>query len=380
MCPGEKSGGRTLSTVSLEATMKLQESAEFVQSLPTSIATFFLGPPGIGKSVLARIIGELDGPDAVISRWELTGHGPEDIVGIPYPIPESKMMEFFPPERMACLSGDVKGTLILEDITQAARAVQCACFQLVQERSVGAFKLSPNVRIILTGNRATDKAGARELPSPLKNRVMLLTLEPDLEEWMYWAASEGLPGVIGGFLSYRPQHFSQLPNDACKENGQFATPRSWENVGRIYKPALAFGKGEIGPLLEAVGGLVGTGVATEFIAFVKLQQELPNPKAVLDDPEKALPNPPSEPDRLAAMVTALGEYAANNEGKDKKIHFKLLIALAHVSQKSRDGCAAGVSVFQANGGNVNKLVDVAEKHKKDPRILSVLKFFAMAVQ
>ena len=83
---------------------------------------------------------------------------------------------------------------------------------------------------------------------------------------------------------------------------------------------------------------------------------------------------------LAAMVTALGEYAANNESKDKKIHFKLLIALAHVSQKSRDGCAAGVSVFQANGGNVNKLVDVAEKHKKDPRILSVLKFFAQAVQ
>jgi hypothetical protein len=290
------------------------------------------------------------------------------------------MMEFFPPERLACLAGDAVGTLILEDITQAARAVQCACFQLVQERSVGAFKLSDKVRIILTGNRASDKAGARELPSPLKNRVMLLSLEPDLEEWMYWAASEGLPGVIGGFLQYRPQHFSQLPTDACKENGQFATPRSWENVGRVYGPALSFGKGDTGPLREAVAGLVGEGVATEFIAFVNLQQELPNPKAVLDDPEKALPDVPDSPDRLAAMVTALGEYAANNEKKDKKMHIKLLLALAHVSQKSRDGCAAGVSVFQANGGDVNKLVDGAEKHKKDPRVLSVLKFFAEAVK
>jgi hypothetical protein len=358
--------------------MKFQESAEYVASLPKSIPVFFLGRPGVGKSKLGRAIADAEGPYAVLSRWELTGHGPEDIVGVPFP--KEDMTIFFPPERLACLSGDVVGTLILEDITQASRAVQCACFQLVQERSVGALELSPNVRIILTGNRASDKAGARELPSPLRNRVMLLDMEPDLEEWMYWAASEKLPGVIGGFLQYRPQFFAQLPADACKETSQFATPRSWENVGRIYKPSLDFGKGDLGPLYSGVAGLVGNGVATEFVAFVRLQKELPNPKAVLDDPEKAMPNPPSEPDRLAAMVTALGEYAANNEKKDKKIHFKLLIALAHVSQKSREGCAAGVSVFQANGGNVNKLVDVAEKHKKDPRVLSVLKFFAEAVK
>lgn len=359
--------------------MKFQDALDFATTLPKEVPLFFLGSPGLGKSALARAIHGAQPEGAVLSRWELTGHGPEDIVGVPFPV--DGQTKFLPPERLAILGGDVHGTLILEDITQASRAVQCACFQLVQERSIGAHELSPNVRIILTGNRANDKAGARELPSPLRNRVMLLTLEPDLDEWMFWAAGQGLPAVIGGFLTYKPGFFSQTPDKGCKENGQFATPRAWENVGRVYGAALAFGKGDVGPVREAAAGLVGEGIAAEFAAFIKLQKELPNPKAVLDAPEKALPNPPKEADRLAAMVTALGEYAALNEGSDKKIHLKLLLALHHVSKNGgREGCAAGVSVFQANGGDVNKLCTAAELNKKDPRVLSVLKFFAEAVK
>lgn len=358
--------------------MKFSEIVDFAGHLPKEVPLFFLGPPGVGKSAVSRAIQASDGDDSVLSRWELTGHLAEDIVGVPAIV--DGMTRFCANERLSILTGDVKGTLVLEDITQASKSVQCACFQLVQERSIGDLELSDGVRIILTGNRASDKAGARELPSPLRNRVMLLSLEPDLEEWMYWAASEKLPAVIGGFLTYRPGHFSQTPDKGCKENGQFPTPRAWANVGKVFHAALKYGAGDNGPLYEATAGLVGDGIATEFVAFIRLQQELPNPKAVLDDPKKALPNPPTEPDRLAALVTALGEYAAANEGKDKKIHLKLLLALAHSSQKSREGCACGVSVFQTNGGNVNKLVDAAEKNKKDPRVLSILKFFAEAVK
>jgi len=363
--------------------MKFQECLDYAAALPKEVPLFFLGPPGIGKSVLSCTIAAAQGVDGIISRWELTGHGPEDIVGVPFPVEQhgTRVTKFLPPERLAILGGDVHGTLILEDITQASKAVQCACFQLVQERSVGAFALSPNVRIILTGNRASDKAGARELPSPLRNRVMLLNLEPDLEEWMYWAASKGYPAVVGSFLTYKPSFFTQTPDKGCKENGQFATPRSWENVCRIYTASVAFGKGDIGPLQEACGGLVGEGIAAEFCGFVKLQKELPNPKAVLDDPEKWLPDPPKEADKLHAMVTALGEYAALNQGKDKKIYLKLLLALHHTSKNGgREGCAAGVSVFQANGGDVNALCDAADQNKKDPRVLSVLKFFAASVK
>ncbi len=363
-----------------------------VGSTPNDVPVFFLGRPGIGKSALAQAIAaavkaKADKADATfyMDRWELTSHEPTDIGGIPFM--RDGYTYFCPPQRLAKFAkgsgpdgSDPYGVIIFEDITQAQRGTQNACLQLVQEGSIGDLVLSPNVRIILTGNRVNDKAGARELPSPLKNRVLLLDLNPNLEEWMYWAAAKKLPAVVGGFLSYKPGLFSMLPNEADKENGQFATPRSWANVGKIYEPMVTLGKGDLGPLYTSAAGLVGTGTATEFVAFVRLQKELPDPKAVLEDPEKALPKPPEEPDRLAAMVTALGEYAAIHQKQDKKIYYKLLIALAHVSQKSREGCAAGVSVFQANGGDVGKLVDAADKNKKDSRILSVLKFFAEATK
>lgn len=363
--------------------MKFTELCRLVPTLDPSVPVFFLGRPGIGKSVLSRTVGKLMGPEAVVVRRELTGHLPEDMSGIPFR--EGSFTEFCPPKFLSKLmkgsgpkGSDPVGALILEDITQAQRSVQVACFQLVQERSMGDIELSDQVRIILTGNRASDKAGARELPSPLRNRVCVLSLEPDLEEWMNWAGAQALPGVIGGFLQYKPQFFSQLPTQADKANGQFATPRSWENTGRVML-TLDSNSDPAGPLLTLSGGLVGEGVATEFVAFVKLQKELPNPKAVLDDPEKAMPNPPTEPDRLAALVTALGEYAARHQNDDKKLYLKLLIALAHCSGKTREACAAGLTVFQANGGNVSKLFDAAAQNKQDPRILAIIKHFAASV-
>ena len=352
----------------------------FAASSPdsTSIPIFFLGAPGTGKSALSREIAMLMGPKAVIVRRELTGHLPEDMSGLPFR--EGKFTQFCPPDflmRLAKGSGpdgsDPVGALILEDITQAQRAVQVACFQLVQERSMGDIELSPNVRIILTGNRANDKAGARELPSPLRNRVCILELQPDLEEWMYWAGTQGLPGSVGGFLLYRPGFFSQLPGNGCKQNGQFATPRSWAAIGRVMLTSPD--KSPTGPMLSLFQGLVGEGVAAEFSMFLKLSATLPDPQAVLDNPEKALPKPPTEPDKLAALVSGLGEFAAKSKHKDMPL--KLLKALAYCSGTTREAACAGIAVFQANKGSVTALVDAATNNLKDaktadPRIRALI--------
>lgn len=364
------------------------------EDTPESVPVFLKGPPGIGKSALCQAVSaafakmaEAAGRSFAFDRWELTVHQPEDLSGIPFAV--DGWMRFCPPERLApfCVGAGVDGTdpvgcLIFEDVTHASQAVKNGMLQLVQERCLGTTVLSPDVRILMTGNRTQDKAGARDLLSALKNRVLVLDLLPNLEEWMLWAGSRGLPSVIGGFLSWKPSFFSQLPTAECKENGQFATPRSWHNVGLCYTRVFRNGSSASAydKLYTQAAGLIGVGNATEFVAFARLKEEFPDPKKVLDDPENALPKPPEQADRVIALVTALGDFAAHHQIKDKKIHLKLLLALSHVSGKNREGCAAGVSVFQACGGDVAKLVDAADQNKKDPRILAVLKFFAEATK
>jgi len=320
-------------------------------------------------------------------RWELTVHQPEDLSGIPFA--HNGWMRFCPPERLApfCVGAGVDGTdpigcLIFEDVTHASQAVKNGMLQLVQERTLGALVLSPDVRILMTGNRTSDKAGARDLLSALKNRILVLELQPNLEEWMLWAGARGIPSVIGGFLSWKPGSFSTLPSSECKENGQYATPRSWANVGycinRVFRngsTSAAYDK-----LLTQAKGLVGHGHAHEFVAFARIKEEYPDPKKILEDPENALPDPPTKADRVIALVTALGDYTAHHQDEDKAIYLKLLLALSWISGKNREGCAAGVSVFQACGGDVAQLVNAADMNKKDGRVLAVLKFFAEATK
>ncbi len=134
---------------------------------------------------------------------------------------------------------------------------------------------------------------------------------------------------------------------------------------------------------EVAAGLLGEGVAVEFTAFVRLRGEIPDPKAVLMDPEKHLPNPPREPDRLVAIVTALAEHAApmSNEGNalGKKIPMLFLQAVAHVTQSGREYASAAILTYAANDGNVNRLIKAATAAKGDPKTAPFLNHLKSAL-
>lgn len=161
-----------------------------------------------------------------------------------------------------------------------------------------------------------------------------------------------------------------LPKDQ-DEVGAFATPRTWEMVGRAFD-----GANSCDAVFDVASGLIGQGNATEFTAFVRIRNECPDPKAILMDPEKACPNPPDQPDKLVAIVTAIGEYAApmsKEKGKAaKEIPAMFLAAVAHVTKKHREYASAGILTFAANDGNVPGLIKAARDGKSDPRYKGLL--------
>jgi hypothetical protein len=170
---------------------------------------------------------------------------PEDLLGLPWR--EGDATIYAPPAWLRRLSGDrqpdgsvpgVKGVLVLDDLGAASPAVQTAAFKLVLERRSGDCWLSDGVKIIATTNRKEDKSGATTLPAALRNRCCIQELDVDANDWCIWAIQNNVPGDVSAFILFKPGHLSRLPKDADKV-GAFATPRTWEMVGRSLEAAKA---------------------------------------------------------------------------------------------------------------------------------------------
>ena len=292
------------------------------------------------------------------------------------------MTRYCPQEWLAALcEPGAYGVLVLDDLPAASPALQVAARQLVLERRVHEHRLAKDILIIVTGNRREDKSAASTLPAHFRNSVMLLDVEIDLDEWCVWYGEQKNQNpVIPAFLRFRPTHLSRLPKDA-DARGAFATPRTWAKLGRAFKTAE-----RNGVLLDVAAGLVGEGVATEFLAFVNVRNTIANPVDVLMDPQRAIPDPEQAlktPDRLYAMATAIGETAAswrNSPDAERKKDAPLLFlrALGWMTSGNREYIAVAVSTFTSNGGEIVAIAKAATHAQDDKLAQSVIQFLASA--
>lgn len=352
--------------------MRFRDAVELIGKLPVEQSVLLLGAPGSAKSSCTRAVGEACGSDAVVEVRDLCSHLPEDLLGLPYR--EDGVTRYAPPGWLARLAqSGVQGVLVLDDLSAASPSVQTAAFKLVLERRAGDITLAPGVRVMGTANRREDRSGATALPAALRNRCVILELVPDIEEWAAWALSNGVHELVPAFLRFRPALLS-VPAKEADQRGAFASPRSWAALGRSITAV-----GETPHLFELAAGHVGEGPATEFVSFCRLHKELPDPRALLADPMKALPDPPSarDPSRLIALGCAVSGFAAKSRDRDAPL--RLLRALGHVSREAREYAAVGVSTYGALGGDLRRLVEVAQANRKDQLVGPLLRHLGAAV-
>src|SRR5262245_59417139 len=141
-----------------------------------------LSPPGVGKSDIVRQASAAAGLEC---RSLLgTQIAPEDVSGIPRIIGERSV---FCPPRVLLPEKPEPFCLFLDELPACAPDVQKAFYSLLLERRLGEHTLPKGTWVVAAGNRMQDRALVRAMSSALVNRVTILQVRVDTDEWLAWA-------------------------------------------------------------------------------------------------------------------------------------------------------------------------------------------------
>lgn len=252
---------------------------------------FVWGQPGVGKSAVIRQLAKDNNLQLIDLRLSLLDS--VDLRGFPH-MKESRM--HFATPIFLPTDPDSTGILFLDEMNAALPSVQAAAYQLVLDRRLGEYTLPKGWAIIAAGNRETDQGVTYTMPAPLANRFTHIDFDVHFDDWRTWAMANNIRPEVVNFINFRPG----ILNDFDPDKRAFPTPRSWEFVNRILDS-------DTSPIVERslIAGAVGDGAASEFVAFLKIFRDLPNPDAVLMNPKTAV-----VPTDLATLYALCGALAA----------------------------------------------------------------------
>ncbi len=319
--------------------------------LPTLIA----GAPGVGKSEITQQACEEAEADMILSHPVVSD--PTYAKGLPWPMPDGKGATFLPFGDLARAIAATRTTVwFLDDLGQASPAVQASYMQLVLARQVNGHALPECVTFVAATNRRTDRAGVSGILEPVKSRFTIYNLAPTLDDWCEWAVTADVDPMVIAFCRLRPDLLHSFTPTADMENSP--NPRTWAKLSRCLNAGISR-EDE----LAVASGNVGEGAAGEFIAFLRIAREIPDPDAVLANPDEAVL--PTQPASLYALSAALAYRATHkNFSKVYRVAERLLESkrgefgvLLIRDAYQRDKTLAGTPTFtKIQGSDLGKLI------------------------
>ena len=270
----------------LEEPITLRQAKKLIQCMAHEQSFLLLSPPGVGKSDLVyQAAREANLPCRSLLGTQIA---PEDVSGIPRIVGERSV---FCPPRLLLPEPAEPFCLFLDELPACAPDVQKSFYSLLLERRIGEYALPAGTWVVAAGNRMVDRALVRAMSSALVNRVTIIHLRVDADEWQAWAAKHGVRADIRTFIHYLPDALARpVPQDPVP----FSTPRAWaalsrsldlaESAGiltRETRRALAFGR------LSPEDAAVYCALAEETIAPMRPLEQYVSTPALLPTGEAA---------------------------------------------------------------------------------------------
>lgn len=269
---------------------------------------FIWGSPGIGKSDLVKELALITNREFIDIR--LSTLDPVDLRGLPSIDSANNQTNWIPPNFLPT-DGMKPGVLFLDEINAAPPSIQTAAYQLILDRKIGTYTVPDNWIIIAAGNRLGDRSVTFRLPTALSNRFTHIEIEVSTDEWYSWAWKNNIDPYIIGFLRYQPELLNRF--DPESEDLAFPTPRSWAFASSFEEVRTE----EITLYYKAIQGTVGEAAAQQFLAYLKFQDKIPDPDAILSGKSYDVPKSPDTqylmmPALINALLSDLSEDRISN--------------------------------------------------------------------
>lgn len=297
----------------LDETWQLRDASQ-------PIVPFLRGAPGIGKTQLVYAWGRTmqeKYPDFRVCDFMLADKYPSDLVA-QIPDHTNKTLNGYINEVLEwSVDPEARGIIFFDEITQAMQDTVKVVSKVVNERKFGQFTLSPDVIVVLAGNRATDKAGASKLFSMMANRVDTYDCVPDTEAIVDYMIDKGYNPILPAYMAAAPY---QEARDFQPNDSSFYSHRSMERVAQRWTHRDPAGdKGVVMGLMD-VAASIGIGRAREFVSFVEMIDKMPSRKEIKSDPNGC--KVPSKLDEQCAVTCMLTVSADKDTFKSYSIYMQ----------------------------------------------------------
>jgi hypothetical protein len=253
------------------------------------VVPYLIGGAGLGKTTIVKDIARR--MDMECNILSLAQYDAGELGGWPVPSKDGDTMIRMRPDWMPTAG---RGVLFLDELPQAPVANQNIAAQIVNERRVGPHHLPDGWVVVAAGNRMSDRAGTNNMPSHLKDRLMFLDVEADLEDTIRYFMSKGIDQKVCAFLRFRPEWLHKFDRDA----NACPSPRSWERVSSI----LSWGLDPVN-MGEALAGQVGRAATADFVGFVRMYDTVPDIDQLIAKPMDAMIS--NDPAVMYAICAAL---------------------------------------------------------------------------
>jgi len=256
------------------------------------------GAPGIGKTEIVGQACAIVGAGLVIMHPAVSD--PVDFKGLPAAITQDQktFAEFLPYGQLRKLIEATSLTIcFIDDIGQAPHAVQAALMQLIQQREIDGHKISDHVVFCGATNDSSHMAGVQSILEPVKSRWdTIVELVCDHVEWVRWAQKNNVREEILAFVMFRGMDV--LHNfKATRELTNSPSPRTVNSASKWVSAGVTSH--------DILAGACGEGWAAEFLGFLKVYRNLPDPDDCIANPDKARVPAAEDAATLFAIAVAL---------------------------------------------------------------------------